>query len=253
MRRVALAIVVLLLVTSCGRFVRAGTTAAPGSTASVGSAFASGSRASKGSSEGATSPPTSFTLTVTDHNGLHPAGIPVRITGAITATQTTDASGRIELTRPGVYHFSVSVGCESERLILSGARGTAGVLDGSSSSGELHISWQRRYIPNAPVFSDPLPPWPVGGDIHVSYSVTDRCTNSFAPSVAFLPLAFSTSANLRVVGVPVMRSDAKHMATLVIRCLSAGNVRLQASDKDDRSDTFDLIQDSATYVPPRCG
>jgi len=258
MRWAGILIALLLFGAACnGKFVRTNTTEPSPTTKNVGSTLATGfpspTPARSGATNAATSAVASFTLTVTDRNGNHPPGIPVSISGATTATQLTDANGRIKLTRPGIYHFLIATGCGSELEILSGANGTAGVVAGQPSSGELKIDWLRRYTPNAPMFSNPGPPWPIGGKVDVQYSVTDRCKNAFAPNVAFTPLVFSTSSNLRVIGTPTMRSDSKHLATLTVECLSKGDVKLTASDKYNPKDSFDLIRFSADYEPPRCG
>jgi len=165
----------------------------------------------------------------------------------------TDADGRVAVSGVGVYHFTISPGCAGQLLVTTGARGEAGVVDGQASSGELRIDWQRRYIPNAPMFSDPLPPWPIGKDIVVLYSLTDRCSNSFASNVSFAPLVFTTSTNMRIVKPPTMRADNMHRATVVVECLRVGDVALLATDKLNPNDKFDLIQDAATYARPRCG
>ncbi len=256
--RVAGIVVLVLCASACtSKLVRTDATPRPIATRSVGSALGnigSSEPAETNDLGRATDAPTRFVLTVTDRNGIHPPGIPVQITGTLTATRLTDANGKVTITEPGVYRFTVATGCGANTQVFLGVTASAGVASGKPSSGVLNIDWRHRFVPAPPVFSTPGPPWPVAGSVTLQYSVIDRCANDFAPNadVSTFQVA-GASSNLKVTKPPTPKSDSKHQAFMTVTCLGKGDVALRLVDRYNPKDVFDVITNSADYEPPRCG
>jgi hypothetical protein len=258
MRRAGLWIVFVLVASACsGKFVRTDTTPPPVTTKSVGSAFRNDlTKNSPAPSVTGSARPTGgslFVLTVTDKHGIHPPGIPVKITGPVNGTRLTDGAGRITLTKPGVYRFAIATGCQGNVQIFGGASGTAGVTADQPSGGELRIDWRHRYVPAPPVFSDPSPPWPIGGNVNVRFAVIDRCVNEFAPNASIATFVLKVSTNLRPVAQPEPASDARHQDDVTVECLYKGDVSLTLYDRYNPSDSFDLAREESDFDQPRCG
>jgi len=83
--------------------------------------------------------------------------------------------------------------------------------------------------------------------------VIDRCTQHFAPNAPYPTFAFGTSSNLRLTKSPVLKSNDKSQGVVTVRCLKAGDVTLDAYDKANPKDTFNIARESSDYAPPHCG
>jgi hypothetical protein len=195
-----------------------------------------------------------FVLQLTDQNGLHPAGIPVRMTGPRSANFRTDASGEVKVDVPGgIYNFQVVQGCGPDLLVEQGGSARVGINPAQPIRGSLEVTWQHRFGPAPPVFADQMGDWPKDTKVRVTYTVTDRCTDKVAPGKAFPTFSFVPSANVEVSGVPVLRSDAKGRATVDVVCTKAGAAHLFARDKTNPSDSLDLVEHTPGYAgAPRC-
>jgi hypothetical protein len=197
-------------------------------------------------------PPSRFVLRLTDSRGLHPASIPIQVSGPVTAVMKTDGDGEITLTRAGTYQLQVVTGCSADVQVFSGGRASAGVVPGKPSRGELRVDWRHRMMPSPPIFSDPSAPWPVNTDVRVSFKVVDRCTQRFAPNASYPTFKFGTSPNLRLSKSPVLRSDAKSTGYVTVRCVAKGDVKLIAFDGANPTDSLDMKRESSDFAEPSC-
>jgi hypothetical protein len=251
-RRVAAASLAVMLA-SCGASVtrtREASTIAPSAAATAGAAATPISKATPASKPLGPA----FVLVVTDQNGLHPAGIPVRMTGPRSADYRTDSSGEVKVDVPGgSYNFQVVPGCGPDLLVEQGGSARVGINPAQPIRGTLKVTWQHRFGPAPPVFTDQSGDWPKGTKVHLTYTVSDRCTDKTAPGKSFPTFSFVPSANLQVAGAPGFRSDPKGRAKVDVTCTKSGTAHLYARDKANPSDNLDLVaQTSGFGGVPRC-
>ncbi len=201
----------------------------------------------------ATVEPLSFVLHVTDDDGQHPEGVPVRMFGSIRRTYTSDGQGRISDTVPsGTYEFIVTTGCQDRILVTQGGRATLDVADGETIRGDLEVLWLTRYGPGYPVFVDRAGDWPVGVRITLEFSVLDHCSGRRSAGARYDSFAFETSDNVEVVTRPTQQANDEGMSTVTVRCTAPGDIDVDAVDRNDRSTRVDLFQLIGFGDVPRC-
>lgn len=190
-------------------------------------------------------------LTVFDDNGTHPAGIPVEVGGK---RLVSDAEGVVHFTAPpGAYSARVLEGCSQDVFVLRGGTARFGLVEDETTRGDILARWQHRYAPAPPVSASVVGSWPIGRSVDVSYAVTDHCEGTRAKNATFGWFALDASANLEIVGTPVMRSDEKGVARFRVKCSDRGNVGLTLRDRDDPSVSFDVDAHLSGYRgPPSC-
>jgi len=255
-RRIAISLVVFVLAAGCGQAHLVRTNQKVGSQKLIDQVSASPPSSTGGvPAPKATAHFTAPLLVVQlkDHNGKHPAGIPVRVSGAVNAVELSDANGEMEFFQAGTYRFDVVSGCGASVIVFGGGSATAGAVDGRTQQGSLDVDWQHRITPAPPVFSNPSPPWPIGKDVTVQFDSLDRCTQKFAPNAPYPTFTFATSPNLRVSTPPVLRSNAKSQGFVTVRCAAKGAVTLVAFDTANPKDNFNVARESSDYSPPSCG
>jgi hypothetical protein len=193
----------------------------------------------------------SFSMRLSDDNDLHPAGIPVRMTGPVTRTITSDARGYVSgSVPPGIYRFKVVEGCHDSVIVTKGGSGQAGVVEGRTTQGTLLLLWQHRYGPSPPVYSEyGGESWPVGRPITLSFAVEDHCETELAPDRRIPSYAFRTSTNLKLVGTPALRAGSDGRTEVTVACTKKSEtVRLDVYDRENPGDTMDLIQQVIGYT-----
>jgi hypothetical protein len=195
-----------------------------------------------------------FVVTLEDQNGLHPAGIPVRITGPAGRSFLSDGHGRVTVHgSPGVYGVEVVRGCHEKVLVTGGASTQVHTTAGATAMGTLKVVWQHRVAPAPPTFANVSGGWPVGGEVEVTYTATDRCNESPVPNGEYPTFEFQTSANLKVVGRPLLKADADGRGRVTLSCTRAGDVDLVIVDRANPSDRTDLASSLIEYAgPPHC-
>jgi hypothetical protein len=196
----------------------------------------------------------SFAIELVDDNGLHPPGIGVKMTGRVDRSLVSDASGKITGAVPaGDYQFQIGTGCFEDVIVRSGGNARVGVAGGAATKGTLRVSWQHRYIPGAPAYSDSGSNWPLGKPVKMTFRLTDRCSGKPAAGKPFGTFEYVTSPNLGVTGSPAMRSNGSADASATLRCKKKGPVELSARDRLNPTDSIDLIKLSIDAGgSPRC-
>lgn len=195
-----------------------------------------------------------FAITLTDDNDLHPAGIPVKMTGAATRSLTSGSDGVVRGSVPaGVYRFEVVKGCHAAVLVHGGGGARVGLAAGDTTLGNLGVLWQHRYGPSSPVTVDQSSDWPVGETVDVEFTVMDVCSENAAPGKAFPTYTFVTSKNLRLVKPPVKVAGADGKAHVFVSCTAPGDITLDVVDEDNPDDRVDLVALAIGFGGvPRC-
>jgi hypothetical protein len=198
--------------------------------------------------------PARFELTLTDDNDLHPAGIPVEMTGPISRTLTSGRGGIVSGSVPaGVYRFAVVEGCHAAVLVRGGASARVGLAAGETTRGNLGVLWQHRFGPSSPVTVDRSGDWPVGEVVDVEFAVADRCSDDRAPGKAFRTFAFQTSSNLRITKTPTKTAAADGTSHVFVSCTKEGSIKLDVVDRENPTDRADLVALAIGYGGvPRC-
>jgi hypothetical protein len=194
-----------------------------------------------------------FVLQLTDHNGRHPQGIPVRLSGAQNRTVLSDAAGEVKITEPGTYSAMAPVGCHHDVFVLETGRARFGVVAGHPSNGALEVSWQHRVAPAPPVFADRDGDWPVGRKVTVTFAVGDRCSSERVPGGDYASFFFAVSPNMKLDQAPRLRADERGNGRVVVSCTRPGKIDLVAIDRSNPSDKVDLFAYAVGYSGvPRC-
>lgn len=182
-------------------------------------------------------------MRITDFRGYATAGIPVTYKGPKSGTALTSAQGKllVELP-PGHYTIRVPKGCHQQVLVDSAGGSQVGIVADRNTTGVLQVPWRHRFVPwQSPIIGEPNP-WPRGKAVRVGYKVWDLCTTDFAPGAPIPTWRYKPSAGLRVVGKPVMRSDAQAQAFVTVSCVAQGNAGLTVYDADAPEDgAFDIL------------
>ncbi len=206
--------------------------------------------------------PDGFLFTLVDQNGLHPAGIPVEVTGPVEERFTSDASGRVRVTGPpGRYQVRVATGCTEAVQVLQGAAGQFGIAAGSTGRAELAVTWRHRYSPAPPAVYSKGPYWPPGEEIRVRYEVVDRCRDGVrAPGRVLSTFRVAAGDPLEILEGAEPFSDGEGFARVTVRCREAGEPTLVVADTENPTDELDLLEDRLSYdqgyataEPPSCG
>lgn len=203
-----------------------------------------------------------FVFTLVDQNELHPAGIPVEVSGPVEERLTSDASGRVRVTGPpGRYQVRVVPGCTGAVEVLEGGAGRFGITRGESGRAELPVTWHHRFAPAPPAAYSKGPYWPPGDEIRIRYEVIDRCEGGTrAPDRTLATFRAEAGHPLEVVEGGRPRSDDDGFAWVVVRCLDEGEPTLAVRDQANPPDELDLLADRlssdqgyAVDEPPSCG
>lgn len=206
--------------------------------------------------------PDGFVFTLLDQNGLHPAGIPMEVSGPVEGRFTSDASGRVRVTGPpGRYQVRVVPGCTEAVEVLEGAAGQFGIAVGSTGRAELAVSWRHRFAPAPPAVYSKGPYWPPGEEVGVRYEVVDRCRNGVrAPGRVLSTFRAAAGDPLEVLEGSEPRSDGEGFARVTVRCREDGEPTLVVADTENPGDELDLLEDRLSYdqgyatdEPPSCG
>lgn len=195
-----------------------------------------------------------FAITLTDDNELHPAGIPVRMTGQATRTLTSESDGVVRGSAPaGVYRFEVLKGCHSAVLVHGGGSARVGLAAGETTLGDLGVLWQHRYGPSSPVNVDQSGDWPVGETVDVQFTVLDACTEDAAPGKGLPTYTYETSPNLKLVGAPPRAAGPDGTAHVGVACTGKGAIKLDMVDRANPNARVDLVALAIGYGGvPRC-
>jgi hypothetical protein len=185
----------------------------------------------------------SFALRLSDDNDNHPSGVPVKVSGPVTRTITSDASGYVRGTvPPGIYRFNVLEGCHAEVIVQKGGSGQAGVVEGKTTGGTLLLFWQHRFGPAPPVFNDVAGDWPHGKTVDFTYAIQDHCKQKPVPGRSIPTFAFETSSNIKLVKPPTLRAGADGRSHVSVACTAPGEIQLDIVDTKNPSDRLDLMQ-----------
>lgn len=194
-----------------------------------------------------------FVLQLNDQNGLHPEGIPIRLSGAQNRTVLSDEAGEVKVYKPGIYEAEARVGCHDGVFISKGGGVSFGAAQGDSSRGTLALTWSHQVAPAAPVYADHDRDWPVGEKVTVTFTVSDRCSDERVPRGEYPSYAFVVPSNLKLASAPTLRADDQGNGRVVLMCTRAGKVGLVAEDRANPSDKVDLFAYSVGYTAtPRC-
>lgn len=196
----------------------------------------------------------SFAITLTDDNELHPAGIPVKLSGPTTRTVLSDAAGVVKgSVPPGDYRVEVVKGCHAAVLVRGGGSARVGMAAGDTTRGNLGVLWQHRFGPSSPVIVDRSGDWPVGEPVDVEFTLSDRCSEDPAPGKSFPTFVLKPSANLRVTKAPPKAAGPGGTAHVVVTCTAKGSITLDMVDQANPEDRLDLIAAAIGYGGvPRC-
>jgi hypothetical protein len=196
----------------------------------------------------------SFALRLSDDNDGHPSGVPVKVSGPVTRTVTSDADGYVKgNVPPGFYRFAVLEGCHGTVIVQKGGTGQAGVVEGATTGGTLLLLWQHRYGPAPPVFNDFSGDWPIGKAVDFTYAIEDHCKERPAAGKRISTFAFQTSKNIKLVKPPSLLAGKDGRSHVSVACTSAGDIRLDVYDKQNPKDSLDLMQLAIGYDRvPRC-
>lgn len=181
-------------------------------------------------------------ITVRDQNGRNPEGIPVQFAGPASGTRESDRNGRVRIEGPpGNYLFEVVPGCTPSVFVLETSRARGNILEGRTGGGVLTVRWQHRIGPGNGAYPSKEPFWVVDDPVTLAYDVIDRCGDGKAPGGAYPTFAFRTTANLEVVGTPVLRANDSGQGHVLVRCRAPGDIRLVLFDSANPPDRVDLI------------
>jgi hypothetical protein len=197
-----------------------------------------------------------FEMTIADDNNRHPSGVPVKITGPVDRTYTSDARGIVAgAVPPGIYRFEIPVGCHKDVIVQEGGGAKAGIVEGRTTRGTLLLIWQHRFGPAPPVFTDISGDWPIGKSVEVTYAVEDHCAQERVPGRAIATFAFDRSANIAFAATPSLVAGKDGRARVRVTCTKPGPIRLDMYDKANPTDRIDLLQLALGYETgaPSCG
>ena len=187
--------------------------------------------------------PPSFKLLITDENNLHPAGIPVILSGPVTKTFTSDETGTASGNVPaGFYNVKIPQGCQSDVIVNKGGTAKIGVVQGNTVEGSLLVIWQHRFGPAPPVDRNMIGDWTVGSPVVVSYSIEDHCAQTKAKNRGFPTYEYLLSSTVKLASKPVLESDGGGVAHVSVVCVHSGEISLDVRDRADPTDRIDLLQ-----------
>jgi hypothetical protein len=196
----------------------------------------------------------SFALRLSDDNDGHPSGVPVKVSGPVTRTVTSDKDGYVKaVVPPGFYKFTVLEGCHDTVIVQKGGTGQAGVVEGATTGGTLLLLWQHRFGPAPPVFNDFAGDWPTGKPVDFTYAIEDHCKQRPAAGKGIPTYAFKTSSNVKLVRPPSLVAGTDGRSHVTVACTAPGDIGLDVYDKQNPTDTLDLMQLAIGYDRvPRC-
>jgi hypothetical protein len=138
-------------------------------------------------------------------------------------------------------------------LVTGGGSANVHTVAGVAATGTLRVIWQHRIAPAPPAFANVSGDWPMGKEIEVTYTATDRCNENPVPGGEYQSFVFKTSPNIKVVGTPQLQADDRGRGRVRLACTSPGVIDLVVTDQEDPSDHTDF---SASLIdfngPPRC-
>lgn len=194
-----------------------------------------------------------LTVTIFDQNDLTPAGIPVQIEGSDPHTVLSDANGQVQIFEPGRYKLRIIEGCHERIQVTSGGYADVGVVEDQPKSGSIPVEWRHRYAPSQPVHSDTSGDWKVGKPVTLKFEVRDKCEEQSVPGATYPTYEFHPGSNLKVDGTPKLVADSEGYGSVTVRCTAPGEPELFVTDKDNPSDSLDLIAAAIGYGGvPRC-
>jgi hypothetical protein len=237
-----IALIAMLALSSCSRFVRHGTPQVAQSTVTYGGGSKSLPKASSPKRNQASSKLGVIVVRITDESGTGIAGVITRLKGPKKYSKSTDANGRARVTvTPGTYHIDVAP-CGSTAITDSYAEGDAVVGAGQTIDALLpSVDWHLRYRPEAAVKTSDDPPWARGSNVTLRVRIADGCDISrTASGVSIASYAWKVSSNFAIVSAGV-RAGSDGYAAITVRCTSAGDGSIVIRNRRDAADQVDLL------------
>lgn len=197
-----------------------------------------------------------FVLKLVDQNGLHPRGIPVRITGARNETLVSDDRGEVKITDPpGAYELAPVKGCHAELEVTDAGAAKVTLPPNESHSEEVEVHWRHRIAPGGPsLMSTVRGNWSIGMEVRFRYPVKDRCNgDAITPGAAYPTFRFRPSEAIEVIGTPELVARDDGHAWVYVRCVAPGTVFLFADDAVNPSDSINIATPTLEGRRPRCG
>lgn len=198
--------------------------------------------------------PARFVLRLTDQNGMHPGGIPVRITGSRNATLVSDDRGEVEISEAGSYELAPVKGCHELLEVEDAGAAKITLPANESHTEEVELRWRHRFAPAGPAISSTVRGnWRMGMEVRYRYPVKDRCNgDAITPGAAYPTFRFKPSEAIEVVGTPELVSRDDGYAWVRVRCVKPGTVLLIAEDGANPSDSINIATPTIEGRRPRC-
>lgn len=176
-------------------------------------------------------------------------GAHVRYEGPEKGTVVTNADGRaLAKVKPGVYKASLPP-CGERVMITTYREADVGVVPNGKAGGQLHTTWEHRFVPTPSVRASKEPPWSRSDRVELGVRIEDRCDFSDAPRASLDGThGWSLSDNFAFVSTPPLRAGSDGFITVTIRCTRSGNGEIVIFDRYDPEDKVDLLL--AMSAPP---